>query len=74
MKECMVQADPPKKASMFERMNGQSQLLFSNKMTHYFIEWTTPSCLLKKIYNYPCKKFDTSTKNHSTRERKLRLN
>ena len=50
MKECMVQADPPKKASMFERMNGQSQLLFSDKMTHYFIEWTTPSGLLKKRY------------------------
>ena len=48
MKECKVQADPPKKASMFERMNGQSQLLFSNKMTHYFIEWTTPSGLLKR--------------------------
>ena len=46
----MTQADPPKEASTFERMNGRPQLLFSNKMTHYFIEWTSgPSGLLKNI-------------------------
>ena len=52
LKECMAQADPPKEVSMFERMNGRSQLLFLNKMTHYFIEWITPSGLLKKINYY----------------------
>ena len=45
----MAQADPSKEVSMFERMNGRSQLLFLNKMTHYFIEWINPSGLLKKI-------------------------
>ena len=30
----MAQAGHPKEATMFERMNGRSQLLFSNKMTH----------------------------------------
>ena len=48
MKEWMAQADPPKEASTFERMNDRLQLLFPNKMTHYFIEWTTPGSLLKK--------------------------
>ena len=52
MKEWMVQADPPKEASMFERMEDPSQLHFLNKMAHYFIEWKTPSDLLKN--------FDTS--------------
>lgn len=42
-------ADHAKEASTFERMNGRSQLLFLNKMTHYFIEWINPSGLLKKI-------------------------
>ena len=51
MKELMAQADPPKEASAFGRMNGRSQLLFSNKMSHYFIELTTPSGLLKKYIN-----------------------
>ena len=61
-KEWMTQADPPKEASTFERMNGRRQLLFSNKMTHYFIEWTSgPSSLLKKIY-YPYKKFAASNR------------
>ena len=48
MKECMAQADPPKEASAFERLNEWAQLLFSNILTHYFIEWRTPSGLLKK--------------------------
>ena len=50
MKECMAQADPPKEASAFERMNEWAQLLFSNISTHYFIEWRIPSGLLKKKY------------------------
>ena len=62
MKQRMAQVDPPKEASMFERINGRSQLLFSNKMTPYFIEWMTPSCLLKKTYYYPCKKNDISNR------------
>ena len=45
----MAQADPQKEASTFERMNGRPQRLFSNKMTYYFIEWTTPNGLLKRI-------------------------
>ena len=56
----MAQADPPKDGDMFERMNDRIQFV-SNKMTHYFIEWTNPSGLLKKIY-YPFKKFDTSNR------------
>ena len=61
MKGWMAQADRPKEAITFERMNGQPQFLFSNKMTHYFIEWTTPSGLLKKIH-YPYKKFNASNR------------
>ena len=57
----MVQADPPKEASTLEKMNGRPQLLFSNKMTHSCIEWTTASGLLKKIY-YPCKISDASNR------------
>ena len=43
-------------------MAGRSQLFFSNKMTHYFMEWTTPSGLLKNVYYYLCKKFDISNR------------
>ena len=50
MKEWTAQADLPKEVSTFERMNGRPQLLFSNKMTRYFIEWMTLSDLLKNIY------------------------
>ena len=50
MKEWMAQADPPKEASTVKKMNGQLLLLSSNKMTHYFKEWTTSSVILKKIY------------------------
>ena len=42
----MVQADPPKEASTFERMNNGAQLLSSN-MTNYFKKWTTASGVLK---------------------------
>ena len=61
MKECMTQSDPPKEASTFERMIDRPQLLFSNKMIHYPIEWTTSSSLLKQIY-YTHKKFDASNR------------
>ena len=57
----MAQPDPTKENKTFERMNGWPQLPFSNKMTHYFIEWMTPSGLLKKIY-YSYKKFDASNR------------
>ena len=50
MKEWMAQADPTKEASTVKTMNGRSLLLSSNKMTHYFKEWTNPSGVLKKIY------------------------
>ena len=50
MKNWMAQVDLPKEASTFERMNGRPQSLFSNKMIDYFIEWTTPSSLLKIMY------------------------
>ena len=59
MKKWMAPVDHPKEASTFARMNGRPQLLFSNKMTHYFIDWTTRTGLLKKIY-YPYKKCDAS--------------
>ena len=49
MKEWMAQADRPKGSSTIERMNGRPQPLFSNRVTHYFKEWTTPSGL-EKIY------------------------
>ena len=51
MIEWMAQADTPKEASTFARMNGQPQILFSSKMTRYFIEWiewATPSGILKE--------------------------
>ena len=40
MKEQMAQADLEKRSQYFERMNGQPQLLSSNKITHYFKKWT----------------------------------
>ena len=40
-----------KKASTFERIDGRLQLLFSNKMSHKFKEWTTESGTLKKKYS-----------------------
>ena len=50
MKELIAQADPPKETITVKEMNGQSILFSSNKTTHYFKEWTTASCVLKKIY------------------------
>ena len=52
MKDWTAQVDPPKEASTFERMDGRSQFLFSNKMTHYLIEWTTTSDFLRYINIY----------------------
>ena len=49
MKEWMAHVDPPKEASTVKKMNDLPQLLSLNKITHYFKEWTTPSCVLKKI-------------------------
>ena len=50
MKELMTQVDPPKEASAFERMNGWSLLLFSNKLTHYFKDGRLQGGVLKKRY------------------------
>ena len=50
MKELIGQADPPKEANTFEKMNGQLILLSSDKTTYYFKEWTSISCVLEKIY------------------------
>ena len=38
MKDWMAQADTPKEANTVKKMNGQLQLLSSNKTTHYFNE------------------------------------
>ena len=49
VKEWMAQADPPREANTVKKMNGRSLLIFSNKTTYYFKEWTAARCL-KKIY------------------------
>ena len=43
----MAQADPTREASTVKKMNEQSLLCSSNKMTHYFKNWTTASGVLK---------------------------
>ena len=48
MKKWMAQGDPLKKASTVKTINVRSLLLSSNKMAHYFKEWTTPGGVLKK--------------------------
>ena len=50
VKEWVAQVDPPKEANTVKKMNGRSLLIFSNKTTHYFKEWTAARCVLKKIY------------------------
>ena len=50
IKEWMTQADPPKEASTFERMNDRSQLLSANGMRYYFKELKTASGVLTKIF------------------------
>ena len=49
MKKWIAEAYPPKEAGKFARMNCRSQLLFLNKMTHFFLECTAPSGLLKRF-------------------------
>ena len=58
MMESMAQADLPKEASKFARVNCRPQLLFSNKMTHFY---RMNDGLLKKIY-CPYKKCDASVR------------
>ena len=48
MKKWMVKVILQKKSVWSKKMNGRSLLLSSNKMTHYFKEWTTPGGVLKK--------------------------
>ena len=48
-KKWMAQADLSEEASTVKKMNGQSLLLSSDKMTHYFKEWTTENGALKKM-------------------------
>ena len=50
MKEWMAQNDPPREANTVKKVNGQSLLIFSNRTTHYFKEWTAARCVLKKTY------------------------
>ena len=39
-----------KRSQYGKKMNSRSLLLSSNKMSHYFKQWTTRSCVLKKLY------------------------
>ena len=50
MKEMIAQADPQKEASTFGRMNGQPQVLSSNKITRFFTIGTDESGVLKKKF------------------------
>ena len=50
MIELMAQAHPPRESSTVKKMNGRSLLLSLNKITHYFKDWTSTSCVLKKIF------------------------
>ena len=47
MNKWIAQADTPKEAITFDRMNDWLQLLSSNKMTQYFKEWTTTRSIFK---------------------------
>ena len=51
----MAKIDPPEEASLLERMDGRRQLLSSNKMIHYFKEWTNATVFKKNVY---LQKFD----------------
>ena len=48
MKIWIAHADSPRDARTVKKNNDCLLLLFSNKMTHYFKEWTTTSGVLKK--------------------------
>ena len=45
MKERMAETDPAEEANTFKKMNGRLLRLPSNKMTHYFKEWTKISVM-----------------------------
>ena len=60
VKEWMAQADPPREANTVKKMNGRSLLIFSNKTTHYFKEWTAARCFEKSILSP--QKFITSNR------------
>ena len=60
MKEWMAQADPPREANTVIKMNDRSLLIFSNKTTHYFKEWTAARCFEKNILSP--QKFITSNR------------
>ena len=60
VKEWMAQTDPPREANTVKKMNGQSLLIFSNKTTLYFKEWTAARCFEKNIF--PLQKFNTSNR------------
>ena len=60
VKEWMAQADPPTEANTVKKMNGRSLLIFSNKTTRYFKEWTAARCLEKNILSL--QKFITSNR------------
>ena len=64
-------ADPPKEYSTFERMNGRSELLPPNKITHYFKEWTTGSRFFIKIYLYKNLMLQTHPLNRSFSQKLL---
>ena len=54
-----------KKSVWSKKMNGRSLLLSSNKLTHYFKVWTTPSSVLK-IYILFLQKCDASSRSSLT--------
>ena len=60
VKEWMAHADPPREANTVKKMNGRSLLIFSNKTTHYFKEWTAARCFEKNILS--TQKFITSNR------------
>ena len=59
----IAQANPQKEAGTFERINGQPQLLPSNKITRYFKIWIAESGVLTKNI-LPLQKFDALNKSY----------
>ena len=51
MIELMAQAAPLREASTVKKMNDGSLLLSLNKITHYFITWTTGSGVEKNLFS-----------------------
>ena len=60
MKQWIAHADPPREARMVKKINDCLLLLFSNKMTHYFKEWSASGLLKKKILSL--QKLDASNR------------